>query len=259
MNRLLLILPLMLLFASCRTSADIQREKDMGELRQELSRVQSNNADTGQNLDSVKEDIQKLKGDLEKLQHGSNADRENYLKKISDLEAKLDAKFDKITKDLADNIESMKKDFQDAVKKIDDVAMTGKKESKKEAVQDKMNLDARYKKARKLHKSKNYTEAESLYATVAGSKSKWYDERAKFYLGSILFDQDKYKEAVIKIQEFLDAYPDSGFAPAGLFIQAQCFIKLKKTKDAKVFFQDLISKFPKSKEAGQAKEKLKKL
>jgi TolA-binding protein len=120
-------------------------------------------------------------------------------------------------------------------------------------------LDQKYKKARTLHEQKKYNEAMSLYLEVEGSRSNWYRERAMFYIGVLNYDTNKYKESIISMQEFIDAYPKSKNVPPAILVQAESFIALKQTSDAKVFLNDLILRFPSSKEAQKAKNKIKTL
>lgn len=264
-NIIFISLSLLLTLASCRTSGDIKREKEITDIRQEISKVQTANADTGQNLDNVTDEIQKLKGEIEKVEHNRAQDKEDYSKVNEDLKQKikdLETKIDKNYKELGERIDLMKKDFQDAVKKLEEVANAETKQAAATAASSdlkKKDLEDRYRKARKFHIAKNFTEAEKYYTSITGSKSKWYDERARFFLGTLMFDKGEYEKAVIKLQEFVDAYPNSQYVPVAMSIQAQCLLKIKKPKDAKVFLQDIISRFPKSKEAKEAKEKLKKL
>lgn len=120
-------------------------------------------------------------------------------------------------------------------------------------------LDQKYKKARELHEQKKYNEAMPLYFEVQGSKSNWYRERAMFYIGVLNYDISKYKESIISMQEFIDAYPKSKNVPPAILVQAESFIALKQNSDAKVFLNDLILRFPTSKEAQKAKNKIKSL
>ena len=124
---------------------------------------------------------------------------------------------------------------------------------------DKISLDKRYKAAKKLEQEKNYQEAEKYYVSMVGIPSKWYDERARFFLGSMYYDMDKRQEAIVALQDFIDKYPSSKNVPKAILIQADSFVALNQKSNAQVFYKDLITRFPKTKEAEKAKTSLKKL
>lgn len=125
-----------------------------------------------------------------------------------------------------------------------------------EALQD-IDIDDRYKNARAEHENKNYIEAEKYYKSMIGSKSSWYDERARFFLGKMYSDSGEYKKSIVTLQDFIDTYPKSKNIANALYAQAESFEKMKQKKEAEVFYKDLIQRFPNTKEAKQAKDRLK--
>ena len=121
------------------------------------------------------------------------------------------------------------------------------------------DIDELYKLARKNHEQKKYAEAEKYYNAMIGGKSAWFDEKARFFLGKMYTDQGEYKKAIITFQDFADKYPKSKNIANAVYAQADCFIALDQKQEAKVFFNDVIQRFPRTKEATQAKQRLKSL
>lgn len=68
-------------------------------------------------------------------------------------------------------------------------------------------------------------------------------------------DQD-YKKAIIDYSKILEKYPKSELQPGALLRTGDCFQALGMKDDAKAFWQELISKFPESKEAAVARDNL---
>ena len=94
---------------------------------------------------------------------------------------------------------------------------------------------------------------------MIGIPSKWYDEKARFLLGSMYYDMNKKQEAIVTLQDFIDKYPGSKSVPKAMLIQAESFVALNQKSNAEIFYKDLITKFPNTKEAEKARTSLKKL
>jgi tol-pal system protein YbgF len=65
-----------------------------------------------------------------------------------------------------------------------------------------------------------------------------------------------YKSAAAAFQVVVDKYPDSTWAPWSMLRQGECFDALGRKEDAKLFWSDVVQKYPKSKAAKEAKSHL---
>ncbi|MBN1114788.1 MAG: tetratricopeptide repeat protein [Oligoflexia bacterium] len=248
-NRNFFILSGLLLFFVSGACATRQIKMEQAVLKQYVDALQESNADSSQSLTEIREEQQHIKGELERIQHLSGKDRESLEERISKLEAS--------NEELSGNLEQIKKDFSESLLKIEKLisSQSASKSAGNESGQ-KLSIDARYKNARNSHIKKDYDKAESFYLTIVGSRSKWYDERARFYLGTMYYDMANYKQSVITLQEMVEKYPNSQFVPTAVLVQGKAFLMLNQKKEAEVFFRDLISRFPGSKEAKEAEKRL---
>jgi len=82
---------------------------------------------------------------------------------------------------------------------------------------------------------------------------------AQYWIGEAYFSQGKYNEAILAYNEILVAWPKSGRVPAALLRQANAFANLGDKIDARLILQKLISDHPGSQEAEQAKTQLRSL
>lgn len=72
------------------------------------------------------------------------------------------------------------------------------------------------------------------------------------------FNQKKYQEAATRFQDVLNVNSNSPFAAWSLFRQGECFAELGDKESAKAFYEDVITDYPKSKAAKEAKKRLSK-
>lgn len=122
--------------------------------------------------------------------------------------------------------------YEDALKKIevqvlalmDDIAKLKAADAAKEAAK----TEKADKKASKKNPKATYDEAEQL------------------------FKQNKFKEAILIYQKYRDANPKGKFYPDATYKMGVCFQEVGLKDEAKVFFEEVVNKFPGSKEAKKA-------
>jgi len=219
------------LFSSCITTGSVKKEE---ETATQISDLQALSASNTQSIDELKAENERVKGEIEKL---------NYL--LKQHEAALNA---------------LNKHGSPAAAPVAAEAATAEAVVASTATDDELkdvDIDTKYKTARKLHEEKKYEEAEKYYLSMVGTRSVWYDERVRFFLGTMYYENANYKQSVLTLQDFIDKYPKSRNVSTAIYTQAESFIQMDQKKDAKVFLNDLISRFPKSKEAEKAKKRLK--
>lgn len=76
---------------------------------------------------------------------------------------------------------------------------------------------------------------------------------AKYRVGESYQNEGDFKGAATAFQGVIDSAPSSTWAPWALLRQGECFDGLGRAKDAKLFYCDVIAKYPKSKAAKEAK------
>jgi tol-pal system protein YbgF len=70
------------------------------------------------------------------------------------------------------------------------------------------------------------------------------------------FNGKNFAQAVLRFQEVIDRYKSSPWAPYAMLRQGECFEAQGQKEDARLFYEDVVKLFPKSKAAKEAKAKL---
>ena len=78
-----------------------------------------------------------------------------------------------------------------------------------------------------------------------------------YRLAEAAFNRGAYKEAAQRFQRVIDKNAKSQWAAWALLRQGECFEEMGQPDNAKIFYQDVINEYPKSKAAKEAKDKLK--
>lgn len=214
--------------------------KKNDELKTSVEEIRLSFANNLQTIEELKAENERLKGEIEKLDFLIKQREESIDVRLLSLESRLN---------------SMSKEPKKSEAEKGPAAETTPAPSKDLA---SIDVDSRYKTARKLHEEQKYDEAEKYYRSIIGSPSKWYEERSMYYLGIMYHDKKEHERSVVTLQDFVDKYPSSRNLPSAIYIQGESLSALDKPEEAKLFFEDLVNRFPSSKEARDAKKRLKK-
>lgn len=82
---------------------------------------------------------------------------------------------------------------------------------------------------------------------------------ARFWIADSYYVEKWYEKAILEYQRVLEEYPDSNKTAAARLKQGYAFAELGENANARLILNELITRYPDSREAGFAKEKLKKL
>jgi tol-pal system protein YbgF len=86
-----------------------------------------------------------------------------------------------------------------------------------------------------------------------------YAGNARFWIADSYYVEKWYEKAILEYQKVLEQYPDSNKTAAARLKQGYAFAELGENANARLILNELITRYPDSREAGFAKEKLKQL
>ncbi|MCK6504545.1 tetratricopeptide repeat protein [Myxococcota bacterium] len=78
----------------------------------------------------------------------------------------------------------------------------------------------------------------------------------RYRLAEAAFNGGEYQSAVLRFQEVIDRHKDSPWAPWAMLRQGECFDKQGQAENARLFYEDVVRIWPKSKAAKEARERL---
>ncbi|MBF0397742.1 MAG: tol-pal system protein YbgF [Desulfobacterales bacterium] len=208
-------------------------------------------------IDGLKEDTRSLSGKLEVTDHSAKTSIPK--ESVEKIERVVNYSSDRLT-----NIERYL-GIETPEPQIDQKASadtpvppenTEKKEPEK-ALTDKETYEAG-KKA--LVESNMEKARESFKYIIQKFPKSSFADSAQFMIGESYYNEKFYEKAILEYQKVLEKYPKGKKVPASLLKQGLSFHNLgdKENKsNAKLVWNELISKYPKSNEAKVAKQKLK--
>ena len=217
-----------LIFSACNTKSDIRREQELERLKAEVNTSRSDKADLSASVDEVRGEAAKLHSAIEEQTQARLRDSEEFKKEIMVLTARVQALEQKIVAE----------------------------ESRTREVKTK----ASYEAVKKLHEEKKYDEAVEMAREVIHVNPKGEEgKKTQFLMAQSLYSNQDYASAALEFGEYKKSFPKDALVPEATYHQAQAFKSMGKKSEARLFFQEVIEKFPKTAFAAKAKSDLKKL
>jgi tol-pal system protein YbgF len=81
-------------------------------------------------------------------------------------------------------------------------------------------------------------------------------DNAQFWIGEIFYQQRNFEEAILAYQQVIETYPDGNKLVAALLKQGFAFSSLGDKDNARLILQELLNRFPHTREARIAEQKL---
>ena len=255
---------LLMTCASCFTARKEREIKDqfdgvnhrIEELEKNLTeKGQSNESHSRKSLASLNSEVERInlelsriKGEIEALRigvqsgelPGNTSETPSVLAKINELQTKVDQ--------LSLNASSSSH------------SVGAVPSAKANQAQNSQKVDATLRELRENFIQKKYqlvlNNSDSVMPKL---KSKGAKEELAFLVAESLFKIGKTREAALKFNDFGETFGSSQRMALVKLRLGECFNQLGDSKAAKSFFQEVVARFPKSPEAGTAKDQLKQL
>jgi TolA-binding protein len=221
--KLSLILLVPLFFIGClQTRSDVRAGEQGKVLQQQVSTLQKTNADVSNRFEEAIEQMRYLNGRVEVLEN-----------QVNQLKQELDTTNRNSTE--LNQVQSQKISlFQESI--------------------TKMESDQQRQLA-ELAAVKSALQAEPAKSGPAQNPK----VKNTFELGEILFAKKEYRQAILEYQKYREKFPKGKSVTAATYKMGVSFQELGLKDDAKAFFEEVVSRSPKSDEAKKSKARLQKL
>lgn len=266
----MLICALMLLgFAGCKTQEDIRRERTVETLNEEVQQSKKNAATGNSRFMAIEEQMARLNGQLEEVSHAKAQSDKANLQLQDRLQALEDAHKKQVEyiKELTEKVNNQSGYIEEVIAslaKLSEKPSESKGSGKKKVEHDSVDaedadLPSTYENGMKKFRAKDFDAAKVMFIDVTENKkaSKKNKEGSLLQLGIIEYKNKNYEGAKVYFSKVFSDNPASTFAPQALLNLGKTFTMLKSKDEASMTYDELISRFPKSKEAAEA-AKLKK-
>ena len=207
---------------------DVELKKLRGQVDEASKVVMRNSADVVGNVQKLQTDLASVTGRVDDLQTSVTG----LSKSFTDYRAQSDTTLEKVVN-----------------------ATTN---SKSPPVPD--NADAVFVEAQKRMDAKQWNDARRLFdAFINRFAADGRAAKAQFLIGESYLSENKYANAIGAYTKVIDNFPKSEIVPDAMYKNGEAFYALKYCGDARIYFQELLKRYPKTEWKKDANEELKKL
>jgi TolA-binding protein len=224
-----------LFLGGCKTKGDVRRQQELDRLKSEVREARDIKADVDTTVDELRLEVARLTS-------------------VSEEQAALN-------RSLADELKNQVATLQTRIQALEQRAVAEELSLKQPPPAASKPNGTTYEVGKKLYDEGKFEEAlEVLRETLAKApKNSELSKKILFLIGEVYFSSKDYATAALEFAEFRKAFPKDGLVPTAIYRQAWAFKNLGKSKESRLFFQDLIERYPNHPMGLRAKNDLKNL
>ncbi len=252
----------LLSLVSCKTQEDIRRERTVENLNEQIQQTQKTTASASSRFNTIEEQLARMNGQVEDMSH----QRAQTIKEGQNLNERLNALEDankkqvEYIKALTEKVNNQSGYIEEVIATLAKLTNEDKPSKKKTVSSSDEGVDITedeaptFDTAVKKFKAKDLDVAGDIFKKIAADKKAKKKERegATHFLGMIEYKNKNYEEAKVYFSKLFSDNPKSTYASATLLNLARTFEKLKSNEEASLTLEELLNRFPNSKEADEA-------
>ncbi|NBT57930.1 outer membrane protein assembly factor BamD [bacterium] len=229
------ILVLVAWVSGCKTKGEIRREQEMERLKVEVKEAKDIRADVDTTVEELKMEVARLTS-------------------VNEEQAA-------IHRNLSEELKNEVLVLQQRIQALEQRAVAQELALKQPSPKEAPTATASYEQGKKLYDEGKFDEALEVLREVEkkNPKNSELAKKTQFLIGEVLFSAKDYASAALEFAEFRKEHPKDSLVPTAIYRQAWAFKNLGKNKEARLFFQDLIERYPSHSMGQRAKNDVKKL
>lgn len=254
-----------ILFVGCKTQEDVRREQTVQNLNEEIQQTKKTTANGNSRFLAIEEQVSRLNGQLEEAHHNRTQailENKQLQERITSLEEnhKKQVEYLKALTEKVNNqsgyIEEVIASLAKLAEKPAEKNSSKKKIKKSEDEALEVATPITFKNAYEKFQNNDLATAKDYFQQIVENKKtkRKNKEGPMFYLGMIDFKNKNYEGAKTYFTKIFSDSPTSSFAPPALLQLGKIFSLQKSNEEADMTYNELITRFPKSKEAQEAKK-----
>lgn len=260
MKKLVSVLILIFLSTACiKTAEQVQREKRMESISQQMGDTQGLMADLVSQMKDMQSQLDRMNGRLEELEHKQKQVDPQGIAKMNESVNLMKTQSDTQGTQLV-QIQNEIREQRIFLEKVTESLAAHKDQKEKSVDRSEKKKSARgeLEKALKLVKENKYDEArDELEALIDHEDLTPGDQNKVFHgLGRVEYFSGQPDKALVYFSKIYTKYPKATLAPSSLLFIGRSLFKMGKKDEAKEAFSKVLEDYKGSKEANEAKKEL---
>ncbi len=248
-----LVFLLSLSTACIKTAEQVEREKRMENMSEQMKDSQGLLSDVLAQIKDMQQQLDRMNGKVEELEHRQGKINPDQLNKMNENMALIKTQQETQNTQML-QIQTELKEQRAFLEKV----TTSLASAKEPARAKKKSAKAELADAVALVRNNKYAEARSTLQDLSSNDELTPGDQNKitFNLGKVEFFTKNYDKAMVYFSKLYTKYPKSSLAAPSLLFIGKSLEKMGKKDEAKEAYNQVIEGYPDSKEAAEAKKEL---
>lgn len=258
MTKILSTVVLLSFCLSCIKTADqVQREKRIESMSEQMKDSQSMSAGLMDQVKSMRNQLDKLNGRIEVLEHQQKQLNPEQLAKLTETTNVTNAQLESQNTQLV-HIQNELKEQRAFIEKVTARLASGKEAPDTKNSKKKKSAKTQLAEALSLIKNNKFSEArQELESLIDHQDLSPGDQNKTLHgLGRVEYYSGNPDKALVYFSKMYTKYPKASIAPSSLLFIGRSLGKLGKKDEAKQAFIKVIEDYPGTKEANEAKKEI---
>lgn len=237
-------------------------EREQRQTKSETASLQANLADTRANLQQLQREFSSLKERLEEIRYqvGQQLDQSSRQgnQRVKELEATV-AKFTEGLKTQEEQLKLRDEELRDLRKGVQQHPLLPADTAEMASAENEI-VRRDYEVAWRTLEKRDYRSAIARFKEFLKKNPKSrLAGNAQYWIGECHYALREFDQAIIEFDAVRSRYPEGEKLPAALLKQGLAFAELGENQNARLLLQEVLEKYAQTREASQAKQKLRAL
>lgn len=238
------------------------KEKTTGVAREESFKViQQSQAEIQAKLTDLSRDVQVLNGKFDENKYFTEKSLQTHATEMELIKHQITTLEGQI-KEIKNRLETLDVRMREQQKSISDlqtkiIAPTEEQKGNEQHPATPADKASKYEAAYNAFMNGNFTDARKQFeAFIKKYPDDELTDNAYFWIAETYYGEEDFENAILSYEALLKKFPKSPKAPSALLKQGYSFIEIGDTKTGKLILEQVVERYPDTREAGLANKKL---
>ncbi len=217
--------------SACKSRSELRREQELEKIKAEVTNVKTDRADFDTQIEELRAELTRQRTLVEETTQANRQLAEEVRK-----------------------LEALKTENQVLATRVQAIEQRAVDEELQQKKQVEDREKAGFEQGKALYDQGKFDEAAEVFRNVMKKSKGEEEKRAHFQLAESYFNAKDWESAAVEYSEFRKAHPKDNLVPTAIYRLATSFKNMGKSKEAKLFYEELIERYPKSPLTAKAKK-----
>lgn len=222
---------LVVFVTACKSRSELRREQEFEKIKAEVTNVKTDRVDFDTQIEELRNELTRQRTLVEETTQANRQLAEEVRK-----------------------LEALKEENRVLATRVQAIEQRAVDEELQQKKQAEEREKAGFDQGKAFFDQGKYEEAAEIFRSVVKKAKGEESKKAHFHLAESYFNLKDWESAAVEYADFKKQHPKDNLVPTAIYRLALSFKNMGKPKEAKLFYDELIERYPKSPLTAKAKK-----